>query len=473
MTGQRTYTEAPSRITPATPLTTIRQDEPDPTFPYVLLDPRLPRLLQQVRDPKLSDAKKKELYREIETLSHPPSEIGPPDGWTLEQAVDRLVRANFGIKIAAEDVCQARADRVTAGLRANPQVIAGVQQVPYGSFNTNVQGGPTLYAVGAAVPLDLSGKRLARVRGADLTALLADANYRDNVRKQIDNLYTAFIDALAAAYTLDLAPKGRSLPPSESGPDESSLAKSLSDAQDVALEKSRSLIELLDLPLPPSAMIAVRGTLRDVQDEPPPFQELRAVAMERRPDLAAQRFALARAQADLETFRANRFDDVTLTFTPYSFGNGQPYDQKSGTGWGVAVNVPTPLFNRQQGNILRACSEIRKQQLRLANLEKTVASEVWVARAKYESTRDEVRSLRASVEQLPTYFPRPGFAFGSIEEERLGREMNKRMNQDYQETLHKYQAAIVEHRKSMLRINTAVGWLVIPLSPTPGSAPSP
>lgn len=446
----------------------------------------LPSLKQQLArialPPALNPEQKAQLLDDVTTLvgrmpsPRPLLVAGPAGGLTLEQAIDRLAVANLGTRIAAEETVQARADRVTAGLRANPQLVAGIQPIPYGSFNTNTQGGPTLYTVGVAVPLDLSGKRRNRIRGADIAVLIADATYRENVRNQIDNLYTAFIDALAAQTTLDQARAIASsnvaaTPGQPLVMNRGAVTLPLAEAEDALREKSRSLSDLLGLELPQNGIVEVRGTLLDAQREPPKLEDLIAQAREHRPDLAAQRLTVAKAQADLNLFYANRFDDWTLTFTPYAEGNGQPYGQVSGRGWGVALNVPTPVFNRQQGQIQRACSEIRKQNLRLAQIEKTVVADVRAARDKYDSTWKAMCALEARLRRPPVAFNDPRPINGPAEVQRLGTEMNRLMVREYRQALTRYQTALVEHRKSMLRINTAVGWLVVPLSPPPGSSP--
>src|SRR5262249_1708435 len=76
---------------------------------------------------------------------------GPPDGLTIDQAIDRLLRLNLELRAQARELSKARADVLTAGLRANPLVYADSSLVPYGSFQGS-SGGPTHYDVNITHP---------------------------------------------------------------------------------------------------------------------------------------------------------------------------------------------------------------------------------------------------------------------------------------------------------------------------------
>ena len=60
---------------------------------------------------------------------------GPPDGLTLDQAIERLVRENLALRARALEIPQAEADILTASLRANPLIYADSQLIPYGNYS--------------------------------------------------------------------------------------------------------------------------------------------------------------------------------------------------------------------------------------------------------------------------------------------------------------------------------------------------
>ena len=99
----------------------------------------------------------------------------------------------------------ARVTVLTAGLRANPFFYADGQLVPYGRFDRAQPGGPTQYDVSITHPFDISGKRQARTLVAGRAATVLEAQYQDAVRIQIDNLYTVYVNVLAARETIRFA----------------------------------------------------------------------------------------------------------------------------------------------------------------------------------------------------------------------------------------------------------------------------
>lgn len=129
-------------------------------------------------------------------------EEGPPDGLTLDQAIERLIHENISLRSRSLEIPKAQADILTASLRANPIFFDDAQQVPYGGFSNNRPGGPTQYDVNITHPFDVNGKRRARMTAAGRAKRVLEAQYQDAVRIEIDNLYTAFVDVLAARETL-------------------------------------------------------------------------------------------------------------------------------------------------------------------------------------------------------------------------------------------------------------------------------
>ena len=115
------------------------------------------------------------------------------------------MKNNFDLRSKAMEIPQARADILTASLRANPILYADSQLVPYGSFNDRRPGGPTQYDLNVSHPIDYSHKRRARMDYAARALGVTEAQYQDAVRVEINNLYKAFVDVLAARQTVRYA----------------------------------------------------------------------------------------------------------------------------------------------------------------------------------------------------------------------------------------------------------------------------
>src|SRR5262249_40654082 len=126
----------------------------------------------------------------------------PPGGLTLDDAIERLIRQNLHLIALRHEVPMAQADVLTASLRANPIFYADTQLVPYGKYDTSRPGGPAQYDVNITYPFDVSHKRQARTVVAEQAKRVVEAQLQDAVRLQIDNLYTSFVDVVAAEETL-------------------------------------------------------------------------------------------------------------------------------------------------------------------------------------------------------------------------------------------------------------------------------
>src|SRR4029078_6665857 len=98
---------------------------------------------------------------------------------------------NLNLLALRHEIDQARADVLTASLRANPALYADTQFVPYGRFTRDRDRAATQYDVNITYPIDVSRKRQARTVAAEKAKNATDAQSQDAVRSQIDNLYTA------------------------------------------------------------------------------------------------------------------------------------------------------------------------------------------------------------------------------------------------------------------------------------------
>ena len=94
------------------------------------------------------------------------SDEGPPDGLTLDMAIERLAQVNYGLRTKFQEIPKAQADILSAGLRANPLVFASADGVPYGSYSPR-RPGENGYSVVLIQPIDVNRKRLVRVHVAE------------------------------------------------------------------------------------------------------------------------------------------------------------------------------------------------------------------------------------------------------------------------------------------------------------------
>ena len=405
---------------------------------------------------------------------------GPADGLSLDDAIPRLLRDNLALRSLAYQIPAGRADLLTAGLRANPVLYADAQLVPYGRYTRDRTGGPNQYDLNVNHPVDYSGKRLARVDSATAVLSVLEAGYQDAARVQTDNLYTAFVDVLAARETVRFAGAAEAgltrrlavlrtlyeksnATSADVGRVEAQLANARvvrDDAGSRLLRTRRNLGSLLNLPAGESDGLRLRGTVRDQGPAPPTVDDLVRVALASRPDLAASRLGVRRAQADVALARANRFGDAYVLYQPYTFQNNTPVGLKSATSWAFGATIPIPVYNRNQGGVARARINVDQSREEVAAAEARVAAEVRNADRAYHRSLDTLRKIETEV--LPAARRLRDASFTLFTGGELTFVEFDDAQKDYNAAVRRYRDALVAHRRSMLALNTAVGRRVLP-----------
>jgi len=408
------------------------------------------------------------------------AEEGPADGLTLDQAIELLLRRNLELRAKYLEIPQGRADVLTASLRANPIFYADSQLVPYGSDSIRRPGGPTQYDVNISQPIDFSHKRQARTTYAARALQVMEAQYQDEVRLAIQNLYNAYVDVLAAREVvryvqtsvrgldeylrINLELYKRSIATSadvdSARSDREIAATGLLDAEENLRQRKRVLGELLFLTPEEAEQIELRGTIGDLAPPPPPREELFQIALACRPDVAAFSLGIQAAEANVRLQLANRFSDAYLLYQPYTFQNNAPYRTESATSWAVGLTLPLPVFNRNQGNIERARINVHQSQYQLASLERKVKTEVQQALSEYIVSGRIVQSLRSQV--LPPLERAYRDRLRLFEEGEATKIAFLDARRKYNDTAKAYLDSAVRHRRSMLTLNTVLSQRILP-----------
>jgi cobalt-zinc-cadmium efflux system outer membrane protein len=404
---------------------------------------------------------------------------GPPDGLTLDAAINQLVRQNYDLRTKWMEIPQARADVLTASLRANPLVFASASSIPYGSYSAQ-RPGQADYSATVIYPVDVSHKRAARTEVACEAQRVLEAQYQDAVRLAIDRLYLAYLDVITARETLRYTKANRDgllkvyrLAHSQlnnqriSGPDFDRVGIQLDSAEisveqaQVTLRESLHMLGLmLAMPLEQAEQIQLFGTIHDTSMPPPAHDELLALARSIRPDLVAYRLGVRRAGADVQLAEAEKTSDVFFLYTPYDLRNNTPTGGQNATSWSVAAFGSVPLFNRNQGNIRRAQLNVTQTRIELAGLEQQVNEEVHGALAEYLASRDTVNRLEESI--LPRSKRIRDGSLRLLEQGETSTIDYLAAQREYNDIVRQYRDALVRHRRSMLRLNTAVGRRIFP-----------
>ncbi|NBV21777.1 MAG: TolC family protein [Proteobacteria bacterium] len=110
-----------------------------------------------------------------------------------------------------------------------------------------------------------------------------------------------------------------------------------------------------------------------------------------RPDIQAAQAAERKAEADLRLARANRVPDPTFTL---QYEHEQP--DKPNT-IGLAVSIPLPLWNRNEGNIAAARVAITAAKVQSDKLRAQIAADIAAARVAYEEASGRLQRYRDQI----------------------------------------------------------------------------
>ena len=406
---------------------------------------------------------------------------GPPDGLTLDAAIERMMAANLDIRALRHELTQADADILTAGLRTNPLIYMDTQFIPYEAFSNAKPGGPTQYDLNITYPLDVSGKRQSRTVVARMARSTLEAQFQDVVRRQIDNVYRAFvnlqaarIDRLSAQAAVRRQEEFLTDYRRSAKPDDDAAADaidhlsfvleraraSLGDATEAFEDAQEGLAVLLNVPADETMRLEPRGGLRDTFPPPLPIDELTTIAVKCRPDVLAARLGINRAGAEVNLQRANRFDDVYVFYDPITIQDNSPFNNPSASSWAVGLTFSLPIFNRNQGNIARAESNFTQTKLELSSIERRAIADVRLAEREYR------RSLEALEQVEKSILPRAQDAVRRKTAQLSSGTINADDYQDHLDSaadvMQSHRDALIRHRRAMLDLNTAVGLRLLP-----------
>ena len=315
---------------------------------------------------------------------------------------------------------------------------------------------------------------------AEHARMVTEAQFQDAVRLQIDNLYTEYVDVVAAVETVRYSEayvqgltrlldinmallRSGQIKQSDLDAIKAQLEQGQLQVREAtqALRKAkRTMGLLLNMPGAEADALQIRAILRDVRTLPLQSEELVQTALGTRPDLNAYRLGVQRAQADVGLARANRFSDVYMLLQPYTFQDNRYQGLKSATSYAVGMTVALPVFNRNQGNILRSKLNVEQSGVELAGQERQVAYDVEESVREFELSRDTVVELEREV--IPASRRVRDTAFRRWQGGETSAIDYIEAQKDYNEVVRRFRDALVRHRRSMLDLNTAVAVRILP-----------
>ena len=404
--------------------------------------------------------------------------FGQPQVLSWAQIRDRFQASNPTLRAAQIGIDESRAQEITAYLRPNPDLTGTFDQMNFFSTQPPPSGGPPIYSpLAYALPStslsylhERAHKRELRRESAQKQTEISVAQYADQERTLLFNLRTAFVQTLQEKAILDLTRENLAyynhlLQLSNDRLKAGDIAKVdfqrlelqrvqyETDVQTALVNLRTAKIQLLTLlnDRTPVEQFDVSGSF-DFSNELRPREELRRAAMDNRPDLKAAIEAVDKAQTDHRLAIANGSVDPTFSA---DFARNPPIPVY----FGVSVNIPLRIFDRNQGEKLRTQQDItRNERLRDAATAQ-VFSDVDSAYATMESNLTLLRPykdtyLKEAVEVRDTV----SFAYT-----RGGASLLDflQAQQDYRSTELNYLNLVGSYLTAAAQLNLAVGQEVI------------
>lgn len=316
---------------------------------------------------------------------------------TLGAAMAQAQEGNPGIAAARNELRAAEGLRVQADALPNPVLDAQIEDQRRETRTTTVT---------VAQPIELGGKRSARIAAADRAVEIARLQLEARQTEVDANVTAAFFAALVAQERLTLAQTSLDLARrSTDAASKRVIAGKVSPVDETRARVAEAgvRIELLQAQGElKSSLEELRGaigagarieSLNGSALKTPTLLPVEAISMgvEAAPAVREARLEVRRAEALTQLERAKRIPDVTLTV-----GATRPNEMARNQAV-VGISIPLPLFDTNRGNIQAALSQQDKSEDQARATEVRVRTEAMAARQRFETALAEVDALRTDV----------------------------------------------------------------------------
>jgi len=330
--------------------------------------------------------------------------IDQSSGLTADDAVDYALTHNLELEASRKEIDAARAMVKQARLRANPRLdIDGARQI---------NGKDNSVGASAMLPLELGGRRAARIAVAEREVEVREREVANRERLLAAEVRAKFGEGLAQALRLSFTDElieanqqsfnliAARVMEGATPPLEQNMAlvevNRLRSIRETAAGKLEVLMfELRNLVgMKPEEPLRLRGDFDNLIDQLPPVAEATERALHERPDLRAFRAAENLATARIEQARAEgrldasvsagyeRMNSSFMVFGVNEQGQLQPVqDVFHFLKFGITLDLP--VRNKNQGAIEAAVAESEAAKQRREFAELTVRREVAAAYAQY------------------------------------------------------------------------------------------
>ena len=341
-----------------------------------------------------------------------PNYYNRQDGVSINELIRRALESNQDLAATRLQIERAKARLIQARLRPNPTLEFEQQS---GRLVGN--GGDGEFTVGASLPIEIYGRRDARINFAQIEIEASEAEVRNRERNLIAGILVNYAESLGALREIEALERVLELDlqttkfvqirvnEGESAPLELNLLQAeverLRARRQLAEGKLQSSLTQLKLStgIPFDEPLLLREQINTaILPILPTTQEAAVdIGLRTRPDVLLAQLEEQVATAGLRLVRAQSRPDLTA-YTRYTQGRSVvdtsignfPQRDRSLT-FGVAIGIP--VFNKNQGGRAEAEIAIRQAQARREFAERVVRSEILSAYQRFEAASRAVLTL--------------------------------------------------------------------------------
>jgi cobalt-zinc-cadmium efflux system outer membrane protein len=293
---------------------------------------------------------------------------------TWEQVKQKFIAANPTLMAGQINIDESKAEEITAFLRPNPNLTISTDQIQ--PIPADAPYRPFTYAFPSIVfdyLHERQHKRELRLQSQKDATAIAVSQQADQERNLLFNLRTAFVGTLQAKKQLTLAIDNRDYFDKEYVISQQRYQAgdiAQMDLQRIHLQRPQyeqdfetALVNLRTAKITMLMLLNARTPIDqfdvtgnfDFDENVPPLEQFHDIALAERPDLRAAMQAVDKAETDHKLAVANGSTDPTFSM---DFGRNPPITFY----FGVSVNIPLRIFDRNQGEKLKTEIDIRHAQ---------------------------------------------------------------------------------------------------------------
>jgi outer membrane protein, heavy metal efflux system len=335
----------------------------------------------------------------------PPSQA-PAARITIEEAIRLAIQHNHALQAARTTILQNQALETSANLRPNPTLSWDAQFLPFfqpSKFDADYIDNQAQFDMGIGYTFERGKKRQHRLQAAKDQTTVTRSQVTDNERMLVANVSQQFVAVLLAESSLDFAQQdldsfAKTVDISEARFKAGAMSEGdflkiklqllqfqtdVSAAKLAKVQALAALRQFLGFESVPD-VYDVDGQL-DYQAIQAGLDDLKALALRSRPDLAAAQQSVTAARSQQLLARANGKRDLGVSFN---------YSHVADTNTGAFFfNIQLPIFDRNQGEIARTGFVINQAEQLASETSQQVVTDVV----------DAYEALRASEQIVQLY----------------------------------------------------------------------